>query len=146
MLLGLLLRLWALDPNEAAAVVALGDEATELHLLRICWRESRCQRIGVHVTDERSDGWGGQVRLGHLDARCQAHGPRRPPYRWTTRGAWRLSAPAHWHYLPACYQPEWLDVPIVSAMVAARKIHRECSGARNRKRRRSWCGVERVRR
>lgn len=129
----LLYLLAALEPVPAAHVAAwlVGVPAGEL--VRVCQRESRCRRVGAHETDLHLDGYGGQVRLGHLDPRCQAHGGR--PYRWTTRGPWGLSAPSHWQYLPACYQPEWLDVPLVSAMVAARKYQHECAP----KPRTRWC-------
>ena len=89
-------------------------------------------RIGVHAGDidnDPSDGWGGQVYWGHLRKWCQ---PYRPD-QWATRGAWGLSAASNWYYLPACYPPEVLDIPIVAAWVAAKKYRRECP------QRRGWC-------
>ena len=94
-------------------------------LERICWRESRCQAdVGIHVRDSylSRGAWLGQVRLGHLDPECQ-------PYSdgmWATRGPHGLSAAAHWQYLPACYQPAWMDNVWVSSWVAARKHARKC--------------------
>lgn len=123
----------SLTPAQSARVAAWWHGVPEADLMRVCMRESRCSRIGVHDSDASLDGWGGQVRLGHLRPWCQPHGGA--PYRWTTRGPWGLSAASHWHYMPACYQPDWFDVPIVSAMVAAAKYRRECAGAR----RSSWC-------
>ena len=123
-----------LDPTQAAHVAAWVYRVPVDELLRICRRESRCKRVGAHDTDIDLDGWGGQVRLGHLRPWCQPHGGR--PYRWTTRGAWGLSAAAHWAYLPACYPAAILDVPLVSASVAARKWRRECAGSK----RTAWCG------
>lgn len=100
-------------------------------LVRVCWRESRCTAIGVHAVDAHRDGWHGQVRLGHLRPWCQPWEPR----AWTTRGAFGLSAASHWDYLPACYPPEVLDVPLVSAWVAAGKYLERCDGRRTS----SWC-------
>ena len=123
----------ALTPTQAAHVAAWVYDVPATELVRICERESRCQRVSIHLTDAHLDGWGGQVRLGHLRAWCQPHGGR--PYNWTTRGAWGLSAASHWAYLPPCY-PAWaLDVPVVSASVAARKYRRECLTRST-----SWCG------
>ena len=130
---GLLLALLTLDPVPAAYVAAWYHGIPASQLLAICRRESRCQRVGAHETDRDLDGYGGQVRLGHLDATCQRHGGR--PYRWTTRGAWGLSAASHWQYMPRCYQPEWFDVPLVSAFVAAARYRDRCGlGTRDR-----WC-------
>jgi hypothetical protein len=109
---------------------------------RICQRESRCisapelsSRVGIHVRDamiSRSS-WLGQVRLEHLDPECQ-------PYvdgHWATRGPWGLNAAVHWQYLPECYQPEILDIVLVSAIVAARKFARRCAGGDPEL---GWCG------
>jgi hypothetical protein len=131
--IGIILALLTLDPIPAAHVAAWYHGVPVADLVRVCRRESRCQRIGVHPTDEHLDGYGGQIRLGHLDPSCQAHGGR--PYRWTTRGPWGLSAASHWHRLPRCYQPEWLDLPIVSAMVAAGKYRDRCMTRRTH----PWC-------
>lgn len=101
-------------------------------LWSICHRESRCAAVGVHDRDawlSRPAYWG-QVRLGHLDRDCQPPGPG-----WATRGAWGLSAAAHWPYLPECYDPAWLDWPIVSAIVAIRKYVRRCEPTSTRR----WC-------
>jgi hypothetical protein len=91
----------------------------------------------VHAVDSHlsAGGWRGQVKLGHLDRECQ-------PYErgaWATRGPWGLSAASHWAYLPRCYQPAVLDVPLVSAWVAARVYAARCQG-RRRADRPGWCG------
>ena len=88
----------------------------------------------MHEIDRHlsSIGWRGQVSLGHLDPECQ-------PYRdgqWATRGAWGLSAASHWNYLPPCYPPEVLDIPIVSAWIAAQKYIALCDDTRA-----GWCRV-----
>ena len=116
----------------AAALVGHPEIADDLQ--SICYRESRCTAIRVHEIDRHlSDrGWHGQVALGHLNPKCQ-------PYekgQWATRGAFGLSAASHWNYLPPCYPPEVLDVPIVSAVIAARKYVDRCQA--NHK---GWCSV-----
>jgi len=132
-----------LDPRTAAMAVSImfGRPDIAPRLVEICQRESRCQPIGVHERDAHLSraGYRSQVRLGHLDPSCQRPSPR----KWATRGAFGLSAASHWAYLPACYQPHWLDVPLVSAYVAAAKYLRRCdrgdhSGVR-------WCGQDRRR-
>lgn len=118
----------------AAALVGHPEIADDLQ--SICHRESRCTAVRVHEIDRHlSDrGWHGQVALGHLDPKCQ-------PYekgQWATRGAFGLSAASHWGYLPPCYPPEVLDVPIVSAMIAARKYVARCKDKHE-----GWCRVPR---
>ena len=113
----------------------LGRPDVAPELLKICTRESRCQPIGVHEGDSHLSwrGYHGQVRLGHLDPSCQPYVPR----GWATRGAWGLSAASHWQFLPACYQPQALDLPLVSAWVAAQRWLAWCDRPG---RRRGWCG------
>ncbi len=124
-------------PSVAATVAAhfggrpdLADDLTAL-----CRRESRCSTVGVHERDSHiSDReWRGQVNLGHLTPTCQPYAPR----AWATRGAWGLSAGAHWRYLPPCYQASWLDYPLVSAWVALQKYQARCE----RGKRPGWCRV-----
>ena len=109
-------------------------------LVRVCWRESRCvppdghltaaeaaarsHRVGVHVRDAASSRrvWRKMVRRGELDPACQPY----EPGMWATRGPWGLMAALHARYLPECYAPHWLDVPLVSAAVAARKYLERC--------------------
>lgn len=124
------------DPSTAAgfAAAAWGRPDIADDLRAVCYRESRCRAIGVHEIDRHlsSIGWRGQVSLGHLDPECQ-------PYRdgqWATRGAWGLSAASHWNYLPPCYPPEVLDIPIVSAWIAAQKYIALCDDTRA-----GWCRV-----
>lgn len=135
-LLRAIFTLAALPPVPAAYVAAAvtGQPDIGPQLVAVCQRESRCQAVGVHAIDadrDPSDGWAAQVRMGHLRAWCQPY----TPDTWSTRGPWGLWAAAHWAYLPPCYQAAWLDVPVVSAVVAARKYRRRCTGrARAR-----WC-------
>lgn len=125
-----------MSPKLAAWIAAflLGRADIAPKLVRICMRESRCQAVGVHERDAwlSRASWRGQVRLGHIEASCQPYVPR----GWATRGAFGLNAAAHWQYLPACYEPWWLDVSLVSALIAARKWLRHCDGGRHGRR---WC-------
>lgn len=137
-MIGLILQiLLSLDPVQSSHVVAIwhGRPELALQLQRVCRRESRCQAIGIHAIDAHlsARAYWGQVQLGHLRRVCQAHGSDFG--RWGTRGAFGLQAAAHWPYLPVCYQPEALDVPLVSAFVAASKWLRVC----DRRRRSGWC-------
>jgi hypothetical protein len=135
-MLATLVMLYSLGPEAAIERAAdiVGRPDIVPALLEVCRRESRCQAIGVHAVDahHRASSYVGQVRLGHLDASCQERGDL---WRWGTRGMMGLNAADHWEYMPACYQPEVFDVPIVSALVAARKYLRRCDGERQR----SWC-------
>lgn len=127
-----------LPPKPAAHVAAwaVGHPEIAPALISICHRESRCTAIGVHSIDSHISprAYWGQINLGHLDRTCQKHGST--PGRWSTRGAWGLNAAAHWQFLPRCYQPELLDVPLVSALIAARKYLRSCVPTHERR----WCG------
>ena len=129
------LAVWALHPKAAAVLAAalLGRIDIAPDLIGICQRESRCAAVSVHERDAHLSrrGWRGQVRLGHLDPECQPYKAR----AWATRGPWGLSAASHWEYLPRCYSPAILDVPLVSALIAARKWIRHCDGRRSR----AWC-------
>ncbi len=130
----------SLTPKVSAFVVAwaIGRPEISDDLIAICHRESRCTPKKVHERDawisERE--YRGQVKLKHLNPACQK------PLKggWATRGSFGLSAGAHWQYMPPCYQPEWFDVTIVSAMVAARKYVSECTKERKTK---GWCRVPR---
>lgn len=140
MISALVVLLMNLPPKPAAYLAAVlhGRPGIAKALIRVCRRESRCQTLGIHAIDSHLDGWGGQVRLGHLRAWCQPWAPM----TWTTRGAWGLSAASHWRYLPACYPAAALDIPIVSAMVAAAKHLERCDVAKTS----SWCPTRPVRR
>ena len=135
MLSFLLLLASLLPPRPAAHVAAwaVGEPSIASALLAICHRESRCKPIRVHHGDDDGSrgAWLYQTRVGHLDPQCQPYGRG----GWATRGAWGLSAASHWQFLPDCYQPQILDVPIVSAYVAARKYLSVCVPLRSS----SWC-------
>jgi hypothetical protein len=156
---GLALAL-SLSPPAAGryALLAVGVEPTVRdgrrdlgeQLERIAYRESigkrgaretvaeawaRSAAVGVHVRDAASSRrvWRKMVRRGALDPACQ-------PYEdgaWSTRGPWGLMAGLHARWLPRCFQPHWLDVPLVSALVAARKYLEQCEP--QPRPRRGWC-------
>ena len=97
------------------------------------WRRSA--RVGIHVRDAASSWrvWRKMVGRGEFDPACQ-------PYiegGWSTRGPWGLMAALHARWLPECYQASWLDVPLVSALVAARKYLEQCEGSERP--RVGWC-------
>jgi len=122
-------------PRMAAHIVtaAVGRPDLADDLIAICRRESRCQAIGAHSGDAHispREYWG-QVRLGHLNRTCQPYVPN----GWATRGAFGLSAGAHWKYMPLCYRPEWFDYPLVSAAISLKKY----LGCEARRHHRGWC-------
>lgn len=129
--------LFNFTPRQSITIVATIMDKPQIakKLRRICFRESRCRAVGVHKGDAQlayKDGWAGQVKMKHIDPKCQ-------PYRkdqWATRGAFGLSAVSHWAYMPKCYQPEWFDVPLVSAWVAANKYMKRCYPKKTQ----GWCG------
>lgn len=113
------------------AALAVGEPGLAVKLVRICRRESRCQPISIHTVDERKGwaAWRNAVRVGRLDPnRCIWHG-RGSIGRWSTRGSWGTMAAYTVDYLADCYPPELLDVPIVGALAAARRLQ----GSRKRR-------------
>ena len=147
-LLAALLRTTLFDPagSSLLAAILVGEPALAQELVAICRRESHCSVIGAH----RNDAWAGPVmrrkalRVGWLDAECSHHGG--DPRRFSTRGPHGLSAAYSLRFLGQCVPPEALDVPILSAIAAARRLqyqcrsHGACSAA---ERRRYWAGTRR---
>ena len=97
----------------------------ERELLAICHRESRCsKRISVHARDAHhtSRAYRKAIERGWLRGWCQG-----PGGGWSTRGAHGLMAAYHLRYLGIpCLPAAALDVPIFSAVAAARKAARLC--------------------
>lgn len=92
-------------------VASPGDVGT---LRAIAYRESRGRWLGRHKVDHRPRGWKGNGsraarRVGSRD--------------WSTRGSWGHVAAYAMPYLP-CLPPRVLDLPIVSAWVAAKRLRR----------------------
>jgi hypothetical protein len=133
-MLAWLLLLLFLGPREAVPVVTERTAEREA-LLSIAWRESRRNAIGRHKVDAVPRGWTGNglraarrvgrrawvraVQRGLLDPTCQ---PLGEPSNWSTRGAWGHVAAYAVPYLPACWPPWSLDVPVVSAWVAVKRL------------------------
>lgn len=104
-------------------------------LRRIAMRESGGNPfVGVHEHDARwSDvAYSNAVRVRYIDPRCQGRRPR----AWATRGVHGLFAAYSTRHLWRCADPAWLDVPLFSALAAARRMRsRACRSA---PRCRSW--------
>jgi hypothetical protein len=136
-MLALLVWLLILGPREAAHVVANPEDAQVLRA--ITYRESRGRWLSRHKADQRPRGWQGDgdraarrvgsrawaraVQAGLLDpGTCPFH-ERGDARDWSTRGSWGHVAAYAMPYLP-CLPPAVLDLPIVSAWVAAKRLRR----------------------
>ena len=102
-----------------------------VELLRICHRESvgpgsgECRPVGVHAIDVWASPTAYQkaVDVGWLDPECQPY----VPGEWSSRGSWGLLAAFQLKWVGVkCAQPWWLDIPLVSAWAAARKLRAHC--------------------
>jgi hypothetical protein len=141
-----LLRFAITDPVSSSMLAAglVGEPALGAELVAICRRESRCRPIGAHPRDAAS---GPLMRrkalgVGWLDADCIWH--HGDGTRFSTRGAHGLSASYSLRFLPGCLPPEALDVPLLSAIAAARRAQAQCRshGACSRvERHRYWMGA-----
>ncbi len=141
----LTLFLMLLDPVASTRLAAGAvDARMEVELLRICHRESRCRRVGVH----NIDAWASHVayeraeRVGWIDGTCQPEKPlsealrssRDSARRWSSRGSHGLMAAYHLRFLEVpCLPPEILDVPIFSAIAAARKLDSICEKRKSKR-------------
>lgn len=120
-----LAALGPLDASVAAAHIERRlDLAAEVRALALV--ESRGQVVGVHREHARRVAgrrfWVAAARVGWLSPEtCEAHlvgdGDR-----WGVRGAHGLAAAYSVRYLGACVAPEVLDQPLVSAVVAVRRL------------------------
>ena len=91
---------------------------------RICRTESRCSRIGLHVghaprvrgevfeARARRAGWIGNDCPGHVEGGA----------RWGVRGPHGNVAAYSVRHLQRCAVPEVVDVPLLSAIVACRRL------------------------
>lgn len=142
------LLLVIVDPvaSSALAAVVVGEPELAPELLQICRRESHCRWVGAHPADV----WAGAVmqrkalRAGWLDPQCRHH--RGAPERYSTRGVHGLSASYSLRFIEACVPPEVLDVPLVSAVVAARRARGQCrahGACTSSARHRLWAGARR---
>ena len=124
----LILYLLSLDGCEAAPVAArlAGARWTARHVKATARRESRCKPVTVHQGDvwaaermarkARKVGWLTECQSGYMGV----------------RGSHGLSAAYSLRFLPPCTDPEALDVPVVSAYAAARRMHAACKRDRTR--------------
>lgn len=138
-------------PEQAAYQTAMRWDVPQLvePLIRICRRESagygtgHCKALGVHEGDAGNSRrvWRRAVERGLLNAWCQPYDHR----QYSTRGAWGLMAAYNLHYLDMPCLPPWvLDVPVISAEIAARKLWKICSRPKHRRIRaaRGWEGSD----
>lgn len=141
-----LLRIALLDPVAAswlgAALTGHPDLGPEL--VAICRRESHCRLVGAHAVDA----WAGglmrrkALRAGWLDEGCGFHRGR--PERFSTRGVHGLSAAYSLRFVGGCLPPEVLDLPLVSAVAAARRADHQCErhgACTSPARHRYWAGA-----
>ena len=135
-----ILLLFLLDPAPAARAVAevRGIPEAAPALIEICRRESRCSRVGLHARDAWISpiAYRRAVKARRLRPWCQ------PPdaVAWGSRGAWGLVAAYHVGFIAPCLPAEVLDVPIVSAWIAATKIKKICSNPDPPRWDRRWVG------
>lgn len=129
--LGLLASADAVAPADAvvlgARMAGLPEYAAELR--RICRIESwGCRRIGIHEGHvERRPGevfYRRAVKAGLVRPdECPAHAGD-DMARWGIRGALGNAGAYGVEYIQPCAAPELLDIPLVSVMVSARRLHR----------------------
>lgn len=120
------LRVASLEPLEAARYAAKlegpGYIRLTARLRSVCWRESRCSRIGLHKRDLHAADlmYKKAAKVKWLPGCHQG----KDPSRFGVRGAWGLSVSYNVRYtpLPCDTEPEAFDIPVLSALVAARKM------------------------
>lgn len=104
-----------------------GQRSYAAILKKICWRESRCRRLGTHSIDQKfsKSVWNKMVRRGILRPEsCPFH---RNPYEWSTSGPYGLMRAYHWPYIGSlCLPPQVLDIPLVATWVALKKLLQHC--------------------
>lgn len=96
-------------------------------LLAILAVESRGQAVGVHTGHaKRKPGgvfWRAAVAAGWLHPeRCASHQSTDNGVGWGIRGAHGLAAAYSVHVLGECVGPEAIDVPLLSAVAAVRRL------------------------
>lgn len=121
-----LARLLELGPVEASIVGAkiAGVPGLASELLDICEVESECRPIGIHRDGPpRISGlrFYRLARAKQLLDDCPAHALGDAD-RWGIRGAHGLAAAYSVYWLGECVPPEAIDVPLLSAIVTARRL------------------------
>ncbi len=143
--MALLLRV-ALDPVASTHVGPwlVGEPDLADELMAICRRESHCRWVGAHH-DDASAGRSmrrNAMRVGWLDPSCAWH--HGDPRRFSTRGIHGMSAAYTLRFVGSCVPPEVLDVPLVSAIAATRRMQAQChdhGACTPGERRRLWAGA-----
>jgi hypothetical protein len=141
----LLLLALCLPPEPASHVAAWIVGAPQLgpELVRICRRESACAAIGIHERDAHygRTAYRRAIRVGLLQPQhCMVHRYRGPAQRWSTRGPWGTIAAYTLGYMGPCLPPEVLDIPLLGAIAAAKRLqaaHRRHAHPRLR----SWANL-----
>ena len=134
----LTILLFMFDPAPSTSFAARAiDARMEPELLRICRRESRCRRVGIHDLDSWAShvAYTRAVGAGWIDPACQPEkslsaapgSSREERGRWSSRGSHGLMAAYHLRFLSVpCLPPEILDIPFFSAIAAAKKLNSIC--------------------
>lgn len=137
----LLIALLTMPPLPAAELVARNPREART-LRRIAKRESYLTPISIHAGDSHlgRSAWEKAVKAGILwPTTCPFHRQGSDAREWATRGSWGHMAAYAMQYLP-CLPPWVLDIPIISAWVAQKRLDR----ARQRgapQALRAWAGV-----
>ena len=127
-MLRLIVSLLTLPPVPASYVGATLAGQPELghELERISWREARARWVSIHVRDA----WASErvhkraLARNILSQSCPWHGSEHGG--WSTRGPHGLMAGYSLRYLWPC-APAWIiDVPLFSAIAAARRAQAQC--------------------
>ena len=127
----------ATEPWAAARLGAVmaGHHEYAAEVLKTCRVESGgCKRIGIHRGHmQRKSGlafYRSALARGDVNPdECPAHRDEHvempvDPGRWGIRGAHGNAAAYAVEYLQECAAPEAMDVPLLSAIVTARRLHR----------------------
>ena len=127
--LSFLLYLYSLNVQQSISFIEMvhqNKQHSEI-LKKICFRESRCSRIGRHKIDQKFSAalWKKIVRKKILrPATCPFH---RRADRWSTSGPYGLMRAYHWKYIHSpCLPPSVLDIPLIATWVAYTKLKTKC--------------------
>lgn len=127
-----LLAAWLLPPVPSARLAAQAYDVPSSALVAITRREANGQRVGIHQIDAR---WSRHVCRRARAVGWIASGSDCSAGGWSTRGAFGLMAGYHLRFVGLDRWPWVLDVPLVSAIAAAKKYRTACVPTRRRR----WC-------
>lgn len=125
------------DPLDSSQFMdAVFTDVPRGFIVDTCIMESGCRRpLGVHV----GDAWAGRrvydglVRRGKVDAACQFYAPDGTSEwyeQWSTIGNHGLMYGYNRRHIGTCFPIQWFEIPIVSALAAARKARSYCEEIR----------------